>query len=273
MHTLLKERTVVRLSGADRFKFLQGLISNDINKLNTQQAIYACMLTPQGKYFSDFFLTKEQDSILFDLPSARQTDILKKLNIYKLRSDVELSLCPEYIVAYLPEENITLKKSIVFLDPRSPALRLRGFIHKTDLTALIDPSPDAYDLIRINNFIAEGEKDLIPEISFPLEYGIDQLHGIDYNKGCYIGQELIARTHYRGNIRKEIVQIEGLDKLPELGTIIYANDANKTKLGLVCSSVHNKGLALIRSEDVVNLNTNIAITANEMIIKLKFKEQ
>ena len=126
-----------------------------------------------------------------------------------------------------------------------------------------------HELNRIEHFIAEGEKDLVAGPSFPLEYGLDNLNAIDYKKGCYVGQELVARTHYLGEIRKQIVQVTSNDKLPLLGTVIYAGEQ---KLGIICSSLKNKGLALIRTENVVNLDPTTKITADGQEIKLKFKE-
>ncbi|MCT4634633.1 MAG: hypothetical protein N4A31_00080 [Rickettsiales bacterium] len=268
-YTLLTERSIIRISGEDRFKFLQGLISNDVNKLLPNEGLYACMLTPQGKYFADFFLYIDGESILLDLPDLRQEEIVKKLNIYKLRSAVNIETCPEYkVVSFLS----ALKAPGVFKDPRSPTLGMRGFIHESNLSKLtrnIANNPNAYDLTRIENFIAEGEKDLIFEKSFLLEYGLDSLNAIDYNKGCYVGQELVARTHHRGTIRKQIVQVESKDKLPESGTKIYAGEK---KLGVMCSAVNNKGLALVRTEDTINLNHAVKITVGNQEIKLKIKE-
>ncbi len=268
-YSLLTTRAIVRLSGEDRFKFLQGLLSNDVSKLMVNEGLYACMLTPQGKYFADFFLFLDQDSILLDMPALRQEEIIKKLNIYKLRSSITIAFCPEYkVVSFLS----TLSFPRVFVDPRSDALGMRGFILESDLQELtknMNHDENAYDLARINNFIAEGEKDLIPDQSFILEYGFDNLNAIDYKKGCYVGQELVARTHHRGAIRKETVQVESENKLPHLGALICSGER---KLGMMCSSVDNKGLALIRSEDIIKLDPEAKITTDGQEIKLKFKE-
>ena len=273
MYILLETRAIAKITGKDNSKFLQGLLSNDITKLSPNNPLYACMLTPQGKYFADFFLVANQEEILLDMPALRQDEILKKLNIYKLRSSVTITKCPEYkVTSFIQENNINLNKSIIFTDPRSNNMCKRGFIHQDNLVDLQNnfiKSQDAYDNARIDNFIAEGEKDLIPEKSFLLEYGLDELNAIDYNKGCYVGQELIARTHYLGKIRKQIVQVKAKQTLPILGTEIYAN---KQKLGIICSSSQNRGLALVRVEDVNNLDQNQKITANNIEIELRFKE-
>lgn len=256
----LKNRAVVKVIGVDSFKFLQSILTNDLNKLRKDQAIYACLLTPQGKYFADFFLYCVEDGVLIDLYALRKEEILKKLNMYRLRSEVDFIDMPEYKVI----SSVSMSfEGVFFKDPRSSSLGMRGFVKEGNLA-----EGDEYDLARIANFIPEGDKDLIPEQSFLLEYGFDDLNAIDYNKGCYIGQELVARTHYRGEIRKQIVQVQAIDKLPVLGTIIYAGER---KLGMICSSVGSLGLALIRSEDVKSLEKNVGITADGKEVKLIFK--
>ena len=270
MYTLLNERKIIRISGEERFKFLQGLITNDVNKLNSDEAIYACMLTPQGKYFADLFLKNDDDRILMDVPSLRLEEVLKKLNMYKLRSLISFKECAEYKVVSF--NNVKIDGKLVFIDPRSDKLGLRGFIHEDEfkqITQDLENDQNGYDLLRINNFIADGEKDLVSGQSFPLEYGLDQLNAIDYKKGCYVGQELVARTHYTGVIRKQIVQVTSADKLPNHGALIYAGEQ---KIGMICSSVGNKGLALVRIEDFLNLAQDIEIIAEGQKIRLEIKE-
>ena len=270
MYTILNDRSVVKVTGEDKFKFFQGLITNDINKLTTQSHIYACMLTPQGKYFADLFLSLHEDVIWVDLPSSRIDEILKKLMIYRLRSKVEFALCPEYkIVAFIDHDmsEFITDNNIIFNDPRSSFMGKRGYVLSDKL---LSENPKAYDSLRIDNFIAEGEKDLINEQSFILEYGLDELNAIDYNKGCYVGQELVARTHHRGVVRKQIAKIESFEQLPALRTNIYSGEK---KLGIICSSVGNKGLGLIRVEDLLNLDPAEKITADNIEIKITLNEK
>lgn len=273
MYSILNERVVIAVTGQDRLKFLQGLISNDLNKLEENNAIYACMLTPQGKYFADFFLKKEQDKILIDIPKLRKEEIKNKLNIYKLRSLISIEDTPYKVISLLTDDIKNIPhNNIIFQDPRSNKMGLRCFTTDSLLDGFsknLKCNQDAYDLTRIDNFIAEGEKDLIPGKSFLLEYGLDGLNAIDYKKGCYVGQELVARMHYQGVIRKQITQIHSKIDLPELGTLIYAD---QQKIGSICSSIKNKGLALIRTENVVNLSENSKITIEGQEVELKFQE-
>ena len=273
MYSILNERTVITVTGQDSLRFLQGLVTNDLNKLEDDNAIYACMLTPQGKYFADFFIKKEQDKILIDLPKLRKDEIKNKLNLYKLRSlvSIEDSL---YKVVFLPIENLKnfAHSNIIFQDPRSNKMGLRCFATDAtleDISKHLKYDQNAYDSLRIDNFIAEGEKDLVPGKSFLLEYGLDNLNAIDYKKGCYVGQELVARAHYQGIIRKKIAQIHSKTDLPELGTLIYID---QQKIGTICSSIKNKGLALIRTENLVNLSENSKIIIESQEVILKFRE-
>lgn len=274
MYNFLNERAIFRIIGEDRVKFFQGLLSNDVTKLSPNNPLYACMLTPQGKYFADFFLVDNHQEILFDIPALRQDEILKKLNIYKLRSSISISKCQDYkVVSFIKEKEMCLNKSFIFNDPRSVKLGKRGFIHEEAIAGLITSfieDKNAYDDIRIENFVADGDRDLIPEKSFLLEYGLDDLNAIDYNKGCYVGQELVARTHYIGEVRKQVVQVRARDDLPALGTEIYAGEQ---KIGIICSSIARKGLALIRTENVINLEGKAKFIAGNVEIELIFKEK
>lgn len=277
MYTILSNRSLLKISGTENYKFLQGLITNDINKLKTQVAIYTCMLTPQGKFFADFFLYALNDDILVDLSKDRKFEILNKLKIYKLRSEVIFKELTDYEVVSFTEEARRvfdkLSGQYIFTDPRSTELGLRGFIHKQDLnqiTSLLIENKDGYDNTRIKNFIAEGEKDLIADKSFILEYGIDKFGAVDFTKGCYVGQELVARTYHRGTIRKEITQIFSLENLPPPNTII---NAGNDKIGIICTSTANKGLALINREIFENLTKEAELTAAGIKIQIKFMEK
>lgn len=271
MYSVLVDRAIVQISGQDKKKFLQGLLTNDIYKIDQQEALYACLLTPQGKYFSDFFITLQNDKIFMDLPFSRKEEILKKLNIYKLRSDVQFEELSEYKVISLLEEDLAELKleGVLFKDPRSIKMGIRSFVKQDDLDIEKISNDNSYDIMRFDNFIAEGEKDLKAGQSFLLEFGFNDLNAIDYKKGCYIGQELVARTHYLGVVRKEIAQVFSSKDLPEYGTLIYANDQ---KIGYLCSSVGNRGLALIKKE-AIPAEKDVKFMVEGSEIKVIFKER
>lgn len=267
----LKDRALIKVSGTDVIKFLQGLLTNDITKLSEDNPIvYSCFLTPQGKFFADLFVITNNENLYIDISSARKTEIIRKLNMYKLRGNIEFESTMHKVVYTTHSKDLTnsIVNSFLFKDPRSPELGHRAYIDPYEFNFLFESEEEDqnfYEEKRIELLIPEGDKDLIPEKSFPLEYGLDRLNAIDFNKGCYLGQELISRTHYIGVIRKKIYFVSSSQSLPPLGHEIFAD---KVKLGIICSSCKNKGLALIRSEELEKLPVNAIITCNNIEIKI-----
>ncbi|AIL65386.1 Aminomethyltransferase related to GcvT [Rickettsiales bacterium Ac37b] len=280
LYNILKDRATFSIHGEDTKTFLQNLISNDINKVNANNSIYTCLLTPQGKYFCDFFVMLFNDTIILDCSYARREEIISKLNIYKLRSSVQIQdltdqytvfslhgddLLSELALSDIPGYSKSFMNGYVYVDPRTTLMGARTVLPtNTAIQFFKDwgfkPSSDPYDHLRIQNNIPEGDKDLIPGKSFPLEYGFDLLNAIDFNKGCYIGQELTSRTKHRGSIRKKIIRVKSDTSIPELGNDIYIGE---NKVGIICSSYSNIGLALIRTEDY----EQNASSGNKMIIR------
>jgi folate-binding protein YgfZ len=258
---ILKDRALLEISGLQRYSFLQSLITNDINKLKTEPLIYCALLNPQGRFLYDFFIFEIKDKIFLDCYKIRVEEIIKKLNFYKLKSDVQIKLSVEFKVAQIINSKISqieLPQAHIFIDPRNFNMGFRVFFnHELDLNYLIEKyqlviaTQDSYNLKRIELKIPEGEYDLTYEKSFILEYDFNSLNAIDYKKGCYLGQEVTARTHWRGQIRKKLVNIS-IESLSEIakGTAIYMNEE---EVGIVLSSVffENKlqALALIKIFD------------------------
>lgn len=275
-YNLLTDRAIITIKGIDRFKFLQSIITNDINKIIEQKIIYSLLLNPQGRYFSDFFIIAVEDYFLIDCHTNRINELIIKLNKYKLRSKVEIiDTQEEYqIISVIGKIEYNSFSSLSYYpDPRNLNMghriiinknQLNDFISKNDLT---DQNYN-YDELRINHYIPEGEKDLISDKSYPLEYKIEKLGAIDFNKGCYIGQELTARTTYLGVIRKELYYITSKEFLPQNGTNITIGDQ---KIGRLNSTYKNIGLALIRTEDYL-ANTNQLIKAQDVILNCQLIE-
>lgn len=234
----LPHRGVIEIEGEDKGTFLQGLISNDINLVTPNQAIYATLLTPQGRFLFDFFITEKDGKYLLDVESARLEAFLKKLSLFKLRSKVTLKAGPDLkIYALWGEGNFPVE---AYPDPRLEALGAR-LIGQTEPNA----SAKEYDLHRLKLGVPEGGIDLLPEKAILLESGLDELNAISWTKGCYMGQELTARTKYRGLVRKRLfpVKIEG--PALESGAEVFLGD---TIVGEMRSSRNDYGLALLRIE-------------------------
>ncbi len=218
----LSDRAIIEISGSDRKKFLQGLITNDINKTSENNLIYACMLNAQGRFLYDFFIFEQSEKLLLDCYAPRRDEILQKFGFYKLRSQVTIKKNDELKVFS------TLKKS-QFNDPRNNALGFRLYAKEETATDTIN----SYHFIRITNKIPESEYDLTYEKSFIAEFNFDNLNAIDYNKGCYVGQEPTARIHHLGEVRKEIIYLK-LPQQLEKNSEITCEDG---KPALVLSSV------------------------------------
>ena len=200
----LPNRGLVTITGPDRREFLQGLISNDINLLDRQPCVYACLLNAQGKFLHDFFITEQDDTIFLDCESgARAQDLFKRLSMYKLRANVTIKI-QEHNHVYAGQGSHGIP------DPRHPAMGFRSF----DKPSFDEKPFEEWDRLRITLTIPDGSRDMIPEKSTLMESNIDQLSGISFEKGCYIGQELTARMHYRALVKKRLKTVS-LHQLPE----------------------------------------------------------
>ena len=245
--TKLNSRTVVEISGAEAEHFLQGLVTNDIEKASEAQAIHAALLTPQGKILFDFFIIRSGDGFLFDCATDMAADLIKRLTFYRLRAKVEITDRSEDMSVYAvwDGETASPEGGIFFSDPRLADLGQRLIAPTgTDIAATACQSaPEAaYHAHRITLGVPEGGIDYIFGDIFPHEADYDQLHGVDFAKGCYVGQEVVSRMQHRGTARKRIVPIEGGDALTSGAAI----SAEASSIGNICSVSGRRGLALIR---------------------------
>ncbi len=222
-YTRLENRGLIHIEGEDRHNFLQGLITNDIEKLASGALLYACLLTPQGKFLHDFFIHEGDGFILLDCEGGdRAQDLFTRLNMYRLRADVQISVEESAPVYAIFNSGIGLR------DPRHSDMGMRSF-EQPDL----EERPfDEWDENRIKLTIPDGSRDLVIEKSTMDEGRMDTLNAIDYDKGCYIGQELTARMHYRG-LGKKHLQTVNVNELPE-----------KAELRSSCGNI---GIALIKT--------------------------
>lgn len=254
MITTLPYRSVLEIQGEDKATFLQGLISNDINVVTPSHSIYATLLSAQGRFLYDFFIMEKEGSYFLDIEAHRLPDLTKKLKLYKLRSLVTLIPRPDLKVYALWGKGILQALGLneeegtahagSFIDPRLRELGAR-VLASEPLKGFQLASPQDYDLHRIQLGVPEGGRDLIPEKSILLESGLDELNAINWKKGCYIGQELTARTKFLGLVRKRLFPLKIEGQVPEFGAEIFLEDAS---VGLMRTSAENFGLALLRLE-------------------------
>lgn len=233
-YTTLKNRGLVRVSGVDARSFLQGLISNDISLLDTRPMIYACLLNPQGKFLHDFFMTEDSGTIKLECEGGeRARDLYTRLDKYKLRAAVQVE-CYETVQVYAGVGDVTPR------DPRHPGMGFRTF----DRPALDEQPFETWDKHRIALAVPDGSRDMVVEKTALDEANIDKLHGVSYDKGCYVGQELTARMHHRGLGKKHLRVVRG-DMLRDPGEEIIVNGRLAGEMRSRCGDI---GLALLKDE-------------------------
>ena len=250
-YAVLPSRGLLLLSGEDCHAFLQGIVTNDVTPLKDNHAVYAALLSPQGKFLHDFFLVPHGEKILVDCEKARLDDLRKRLTLYKLRSKVAIESAPENMGVVAAWGVGSPAKG--FPDPRLPQLGCRMVGDVTENSAWCmgqgwqHVDEPAYDRMRLELGVPDGSRDLEIDRAIILHYGFEDLHGVDFKKGCYVGQEVIARTKYRGAVRKFLHVLRAESALPAPGTPVTLNGASSGELHSVSG---NGGLAILRIEDV-----------------------
>lgn len=274
--TLDQHRGFIRLKGQDAKTFLQGLITNDVEQVSPEKTIYTALLTPQGRYLFDFFISQQDEDLLLDVDFNRLPDLVSLLKKYKLRSQVDIVAeeSPQ-TVAYVFGEGalaaLDLDPSLGFtnrfgyVDPRLVALGARVTLTEQMLQdkGLKRADFDKFEELRLQLGVPLAGPDLIVEKSIPLECGFDELNAIGWEKGCYLGQELTARTKYRGLVRKRLlpVTIKGAAAEP-MTPLLF----NGEEMGSMRSSYQNQGMALIRLEVLETLGDGYLTTPDAKVI-------
>ena len=224
------QRKVFRFSGTDARKFLQNLITNDVKRLD-DGPVYSALLTPQGKFIADFFLIPDGNDILMDVDADAATTLIPRLNMYKLRADVTISETDLIVSRGLndaPEGAVA--------DPRDANLGWRYYGAEDQNTDTVD-----WDVLRVDHKIPEMGRELDAE-SYILEMGFEGLNGVDFRKGCYVGQEVTARMKHKTELRKGLVRLVGDADIPENADVI----SNGKVIGRTHTSAGKRALAYLR---------------------------
>lgn len=274
---ILQHRGVLKVMGGDRRAFLQGIVSNDVERVTPERAVWSAFLTPQGKFLHEFFLAEqgpgEDGTLLLDCEAERAGDLLRRLKLYKLRAQVTLEPAEDLAVAALfgegalaalglaaePGRARPFAGGLAFVDPRLAELGARALLPRESAgQTLAEAGFTAgtlgdYDALRIAAGVPDGSRDLEVEKSTLLESGFDELNGVDWDKGCYMGQELTARMRYRGLVKKRLVPVEIAGPVPEAGTVITrggreAGVLRSAVAGNGADAQTSLGLALLRLE-------------------------
>ncbi len=279
------ERGLVSVTGADRRTFLQGLISQDVDRISASRAAYGAFLTPQGKYLHDFCLAEIGDRLILDGEPGRTDELIQRMNRFKLRAQVELTAADDLTVLAvfgpdapavldLPEEPGAahpMAGGIAFVDPRSAELGCRLMLPTVDLNGVIadlaveQGTFQAYDTLRISLGIPDGQRDMEVEKSILLECNFEALNGIDWDKGCYIGQEVTARTKYRGLAKRQLLPVKVEGAAPAPGTAILAGGK---QIGEIRSIHDGLAIASLRLDALDDADTAPSMTADAAVISL-----
>lgn len=228
------QRKVFRFSGTDARKFLQNLITNDIKRLDTGP-VYSALLTPQGKFIADFFLIPDGNDILMDVDTDAAAPLIPRLNMYKLRADVTIS-----------ETNLIVSRGLddapegAVADPRDANLGWRYYGAEDHNTDTVD-----WDVLRVDHKIPEMGRELDAE-SYILEMGFEGLNGVDFRKGCYVGQEVTARMKHKTELRKGLVRLVADAEIPENADVV----SNGKVIGRTHTSAGKRALAYLRYDRV-----------------------
>lgn len=259
--TRLVHRAVLAVAGADRRSFLQGLVSNDVAKATEERAIWSALLTPQGKFLHDFFLVEQGERFLLDCEAAERAENLRRrLSIYKLRAKVDITVAPEFAVFALLGNDLGLDSAgaargfgggVAFADPRLPQAGLRAILPVDGAERVLADAGfqtgafEDYDRLRISLGLPDGSRDLVVDKALLLENGFEELNGVDFQKGCYMGQELTARTKYRGLVKKRLMPVKVDGPALAAGTPLMLGEREAGEMRSSCGDV---GLALVRLE-------------------------
>lgn len=267
-YVILERRGVVALGGEDAATFLQGLVSNDVLKVGPDRVAHAALLTPQGKYLHDFFIARHGEALLLDCEAERLGDLVRRLRMYRLRAKVTIEdagagfavaalfgpQAPSALGLEAPAGTARLwAGGVAFVDPRLAGLGLRALLPRAAAaealaaTGLPAATEEDYDALRLTLGVPDGTRDMVVEKSILLEANFDALNGVAWDKGCYVGQELTARTHYRGLIKKRLLPVRVDGPLPAPGTPVMLDGR---EAGEIRSGQGDRALALLRFEEM-----------------------
>jgi folate-binding protein YgfZ len=263
-YVLLPERGVIALGGAEAVPFLQALISSDLTKITEDRAGYGALLTPQGKFLFDFVILRQRDLLLLDVERERLAALLQRLTLDRLRAKVTLEdasgrlavaaaigaeVAARFDLPDQPGACRVLADGLACVDPRLARLGVRVVLPPDQLEprlrqlGLVPLAREPYERMRLASGVPDGSRDLVIERSTLLESGFEELGGVDFAKGCFVGQELTARMKYRGLVRKRLLPVLLKGPRPEPGAIIRLGER---EVGEMRSSIDGRGLALLR---------------------------
>jgi folate-binding protein YgfZ len=268
--SLLTDRAVLALGGPGARDFLQSLVTNDVAAVTEHNAVYTALLTPQGKILFDFFVVLGgNDHLLIDCAASSSADLFNRLRLYKLRAKVEIALRRDLAVAAMwsSDDAFANLPPGSFRDPRHPSLGLRMIGTLDVLARMIDRIPAGDHRLHQLALGIPSSGDLSSDSIFALDAGLEELHGVSFKKGCYIGQEVTARMKHRATARRRFFLAEFSGDPPAPGTAVLSEGREVASLA---TGINGRALALVRLDRWAEATANRApITANGLEVHLK----
>lgn len=246
----LADRGVVEVAGPDATALLQRLFTNDIAGLASGEARYAALLTPQGKILFDFLVVRLPDGeFALDCTASQATDLAKRLKFYKLRANVVIAdeTDDHGVLAYWGGEPENAPGAIVYADPRADGLGHREILPRAKAVAISEADPSKYEALRISLGVPKGGVDFPYGDAFPHDADMDLFHGVDFAKGCYVGQEVVSRMKHRAGIRKRVLRVHLDGPAPAPGTPVMDGELPVGTLGEAAGTA---ALAMLRVDRV-----------------------
>jgi tRNA-modifying protein YgfZ len=248
---LLSDRGVIAVGGEEAASFLQGLLTNDVERLKEGEARYAGLLSPQGKILFDMLVVRPPGAaFLIDCAAGQAADLARRLGFYKLRSKVSIvdESADRAVVAYWGgEEPEEAPDSFRYSDPRDSRLGWRAIMPRDRAIAIGDEHAPTYEALRIGAGVPKGGVDFVYGDAFPQDANFDLLHGVDFDKGCYVGQEVVSRMKHRGTARKRVARVKLMAEPASPGTPVLDGELPVGTLG---SSSGREALAMLRLDRV-----------------------
>jgi len=261
----------LEISGQDSVSFIQNLITNDINKCNANQFLYSCLLTPQGKFFTDFFIFKKKEKFIFEVHDIFYENFLKKLNTYKLRSNINIK---ENILFYsfiiFGEVEINNRYEILNLDPRNSNIGKKLIQYDSLIEfneEIIEINEEKYHEILIKNKVPYSPFDIKENKSLLLENNFNNINAISWTKGCFVGQEITARMKYRALLKKQLYALELISGSINIGDEVVEQDIN---LGEVISKANQYIFCMLKIELVKEKSKKKSLLNINSFVTLKF---
>jgi folate-binding protein YgfZ len=250
---LLEDRAILAASGTEARGFLNGLITNDIEKVSPANAIYAALLTPQGKILFDFLIVEGDGALLIDCAAVSRDALAKRLTMYRLRAKVTIEPRDQLAVLVGLTGRPALR-GITFDDPRHPGLGTRSIGARAEMPNDVGTSAD-YHKHRLELGVPEAS-DFGSDKMFALDGNLDELHAVSFEKGCYVGQELTARMKHRGTARKRLMPVYADTALPRSGTL----KAGSRDIGEIATAYGKRGFASIRLDRLEEIGAGVVET-------------